>query len=716
MKKGVFFLLSWLAVSMSTASASLICEDKLAFPKTSLQLAASLQRHYHTLRQHSNIQETWLWIESLQKQGTWISQESKRLLAGMQSSLLKLASAPEKNWPDFSKQWLSSLTIIIQTEGRAQARSAHENRLEHVRIQHEIDMEQARNEHQQQFELDRAQKKASAYERLIKIFKDERRCPHSIEKLLPYLIEARAALVQLETLSMDSKRIVRAKIIVDDFMATIPRLQHRPIREATTRKVWKHFKNLTEQLDSSSKQDNLSIEKLAEHEWSEWLEETPVNVLADVKKWFNGARSRFEWKLDEKGIDRNSAQRREFEEFSKKFLQQLNAFLETGHLASKESSAQIRDFVVAQMKSLQKDASARLDMQIPQLVRVAKEKDPGDDPYLEVFRFYIHDFSPVMFATSVNSAGVKMILEFNNSILHWIGRLPIDAKVQDKAKSISKEAGDDIAGAKFKSALALELMLGRKSQSTMAETWQSYIHYYENQMAELRQMLPPQTYSGTTIPSNERLVRALGVLQHYIQYLKEGEFEQTNAMEFMIMGRVVLRQFSYAQEFLKSEAAKQITEQMSDVFSLYVEKVGKWIEERNDAKIQKEDVLNAMELLLDRLEIVLSLEDETYQRNSKPARKATQKQRDQGNMAWTDKPLTYEQWLKVVPNKIVKMSEAERSLQWALYVFQLDEQPTVEIRKEYFKTLAKQFHPDRGGSLDSMKNVNAANDILKLYE
>ena len=33
----------------------------------------------------------------------------------------------------------------------------------------------------------------------VKIFKDERRCPHSIEKLLPYLIEARAALVQLET-------------------------------------------------------------------------------------------------------------------------------------------------------------------------------------------------------------------------------------------------------------------------------------------------------------------------------------------------------------------------------------------------------------------------------------------------------------------------------------------------------------------------------------
>ncbi len=60
------------------------------------------------------------------------------------------------------------------------------------------------------------------------------------------------------------------------------------------------------------------------------------------------------------------------------------------------------------------------------------------------------------------------------------------------------------------------------------------------------------------------------------------------------------------------------------------------------------------------------------------------------------------------------IEEAAMDARTALQIFGLSEFPkTAEELRRLHKQLAMQNHPDRGGSLDKMKDINAANDVLK---
>ena len=60
------------------------------------------------------------------------------------------------------------------------------------------------------------------------------------------------------------------------------------------------------------------------------------------------------------------------------------------------------------------------------------------------------------------------------------------------------------------------------------------------------------------------------------------------------------------------------------------------------------------------------------------------------------------------------IKEAAMDARTALQIFGLSEFPkTADELRKLHKQLAMQNHPDRGGSLDKMKDINAANDVLK---
>lgn len=60
------------------------------------------------------------------------------------------------------------------------------------------------------------------------------------------------------------------------------------------------------------------------------------------------------------------------------------------------------------------------------------------------------------------------------------------------------------------------------------------------------------------------------------------------------------------------------------------------------------------------------------------------------------------------------IEEAAMDARTALQIFGLSEFPkTADELRKLHKQLAMQNHPDRGGSLDKMKDINAANDVLK---
>lgn len=62
------------------------------------------------------------------------------------------------------------------------------------------------------------------------------------------------------------------------------------------------------------------------------------------------------------------------------------------------------------------------------------------------------------------------------------------------------------------------------------------------------------------------------------------------------------------------------------------------------------------------------------------------------------------------------IAEAQMDPQTALKIFGLKDFPkTAEELKRLHKKLAMQNHPDRGGSLEKMKDINTANDVLKKY-
>ena len=62
------------------------------------------------------------------------------------------------------------------------------------------------------------------------------------------------------------------------------------------------------------------------------------------------------------------------------------------------------------------------------------------------------------------------------------------------------------------------------------------------------------------------------------------------------------------------------------------------------------------------------------------------------------------------------LAEAVMTPQAALKIFGLADFPkTADELKRLHKKLAMQNHPDRGGSLEKMKDINTANDVLKKY-
>ena len=60
------------------------------------------------------------------------------------------------------------------------------------------------------------------------------------------------------------------------------------------------------------------------------------------------------------------------------------------------------------------------------------------------------------------------------------------------------------------------------------------------------------------------------------------------------------------------------------------------------------------------------------------------------------------------------LEEAEMDPRTALQIFGLADFPKTESElKQLYKKLAMQNHPDRGGSLEKMKDINLANEVLK---
>lgn len=64
-------------------------------------------------------------------------------------------------------------------------------------------------------------------------------------------------------------------------------------------------------------------------------------------------------------------------------------------------------------------------------------------------------------------------------------------------------------------------------------------------------------------------------------------------------------------------------------------------------------------------------------------------------------------------NKTKKLNEAKMTISEALKIFGIKEVPDLKTLMQLWKDLSKLNHPDRGGSLEIMQDINAAMDVLK---
>ena len=230
-------------------------------------------------------------------------------------------------------------------------------------------------------------------------------------------------------------------------------------------------------------------------------------------------------------------------------------------------------------------------------------------------------------------------------------------------------------------------------------------------------MLEDQKYSGTELPPIERLSRTMETLDHYIQYLRNGSWSHANIFEIVIVGRVVFDQFYFAQEFLKSEGARELTNQIEKQFRNYLDSIIDWSKRTEEINYDKNNAIDSLQNMYDSLDIILQLENNTtYQPSSKRTRTASTDSRHKSILDWEEAPLPYEKWVNTVSKNVSSLSEHDRSLQWALYVFKLPSQPNTDQRKEAYYRLSNKFHPDKGGATEIMQIINGANQILKLYE
>ena len=302
----------------------------------------------------------------------------------------------------------------------------------------------------------------------------------------PFLLEARALLLQAKNLSTEKTRIEKVESMVQFYLNNIHRINARPITELTVKKIWDHFQTLTTNLKSGGKINDLPTLKLAEYETKNWIKSNPDKSLGNLKSWVEGAQKRFEWLLEELPESSNlKSKSSEILAFYKGVLEEINSFIEPGYRASKDSLDKLRTLVVTEAQQLAyKQRFSRAPAIIPKLVRVPKQKDPGDNPNILAFEVFLNE--PASVTLELMKSGLYLVhgLHMIHSTLHWLGRLPVSEDVQQKARNISEEAKNDAERLDIKLGLAALEKTNSLISPLLSPAWRTYKKYYSKEFQD----------------------------------------------------------------------------------------------------------------------------------------------------------------------------------------------------------------------------------------
>jgi len=518
----------------------------------------------------------------------------------------------------------------------------------------------------------------------------------SLSYLQIALTGVRSSLRKIKDLSLQTESTQLLEGYFKDLESYLPELKVIPISSTTIKWIIAQARSTIENFFSGEDIAGMTINEIVQYEISSYIENRRKFDTANTLKFAKGMKQRLLWRsrvVD--SVEMTELQEQEMAAV----ISQLQEYSDNNFRASKESLREFHDYFKERF-----ERGREAELQRPQLVRIPFYDDPGDNIYLSAVQTFLGEFIADISKISRSSPlGTIITIGIYQSFFHWFAKLPTNGPSQALADLISKEARKD-----------LDEFSGLGQLSGIIDH-RSYIRYYRKKFEELEVALPEQSYTSIGMSVPRRLRNALELFENFLIYLKEEEFETVMFSDYVVVVKTVFNQFQFAQENFKIEGARVLFGEVRTSTGKYIQDLARLLGSNETLLLEKDQAFSDLQSLYDLLEVILRLEDPTFNRSSETV---TFRPRDSSIVNWTEKPLSFEDWSKIAPRHIRELPAVARSLQWSLYVLQFVDLPAdiSVLDRRRARDLAPRFHPDRDhGDADVMSTINAAYTILKLY-